>query len=650
MLGCAGQGDFVITFVNYTPKHLLVKKFGCQHPDPVVESSAMASVAAPKIEWDACKLCLPKEIVEQGHLSSLQLEFCLYANYRHTKFLANGERQGFLLSDGAGIGKGRQIAGLIYDNYLRGRDQAMWFSASTDLADDAGRDLADIGAKFIPICNLVKTAPDVDLYDKLDEGVLFSTYTTLLSKSQHGTRLDQIVEWANANGTYSGVLVFDESHKAKSTNSRDDSKSTKTSIAVRELQERLPQARVVYVSATGASELHHLAYMTRLGLWGHGTPFEDTREFEEAIGKRGVGAMELVAMDMKAKGLCLARTLSYEKANFAIEYCDLLPDQIDMYNTCCDIWAELRMLFDDEQRLSEAPGVINGLFWGCHQRFFKELCMCVKVEKLVRIAKKAVDKKMMCVVIGIQSTGEAGVNAQLDKQGFGYKFKSVCEYQLTQTLSKVEQFTTADRKTVKRLRKTIASLDLPPNALDYLIDRLGGTSKVAEMTGRGWRIVRRNGTLVSEKRVKDLDCESASDSINASERAAFQSGKKFFGIISQAASTGVSLQADRRARNQRRRLHITLELPWSADQAVQQLGRSHRSNQSSAPSYCLLVSKIGAEQRFATAVAERLGQLGALTKGDRRATSDAKEGNSIDAFAIETDLGAAAIKMMYHNM
>lgn len=67
------------------------------------------------------------------------------SSQRHQQFLPDGAtRMGFFLGDGAGVGKGRQISGIILDNFARGRKKNVWFSTSTDLAKDAERDLRDL--------------------------------------------------------------------------------------------------------------------------------------------------------------------------------------------------------------------------------------------------------------------------------------------------------------------------------------------------------------------------------------------------------------------------------------------------------------------------------------------------------------------------
>lgn len=76
-------------------------------------------------------------------------------------------------------------------------------------------------------------------------------------------------------------------------------KPTKTGQFVLQLQKELPKARVVYASATGASEPRNMAYMVRLGLWGQGQAFPEFVDFMNAVEDKGIGSIELIAIDMK---------------------------------------------------------------------------------------------------------------------------------------------------------------------------------------------------------------------------------------------------------------------------------------------------------------------------------------------------------------
>ena len=123
-------------------------KIGKPHPDEVVETASLASVEPPDVWYD---LVLPEDIINKAKLSALQLEAVTYSCQQHEQYLASGERAGFLIGDGAGVGKGRTIAGIIYENFLQGRKKAIWVSVSNDLKYDAERDLRDIGANNIQV-------------------------------------------------------------------------------------------------------------------------------------------------------------------------------------------------------------------------------------------------------------------------------------------------------------------------------------------------------------------------------------------------------------------------------------------------------------------------------------------------------------------
>ena len=254
-------------------------------------------------------------------------------------------RRGWMLGDGTGAGKGRQVAAIVLDNWMRGRKRALWLSQSDKLLENARRDWTALGGRDADVIPLGNFRQGAEI--PLGHGILFATYATLRSPARQGkaSRLDQIVAWLAGSldeddrHAYQGVIVFDEAHAmanaAGSKGNRGEVKPSQQGRAGLRLQNALPDARIAYVSVTGATTVPGLAYAGRLGLWAAGeTPFETRTDFISAMEAGGVAAMEVLARDLKALGLYQARALSYDGVGVEVEILEhtLTPEQRRIYD------------------------------------------------------------------------------------------------------------------------------------------------------------------------------------------------------------------------------------------------------------------------------------------------------------------------------
>ncbi len=454
------------------------------------------------------------------------------------------------------------------------------------------------------------------------------------------------------------MILFDEAHAmanaAGDNSQRGDKAPSQQGKAGLRLQHALPNARIVYVSATGATSVHNLAYAQRLGLRGSSDfPFANRADFVTAVEAGGIAAMEVLARDLKTLGLYIARSLSYEGVEVEIVEHALTKDQVRIYDAYAVAFQIIHHNLEAALKATNITGdggTLNGqaksaarsAFESNKQRFFNHLITAMKAPTLIKSIADDLEQGFAAVV-QLVSTGESLMERRLaeipvaewsdlsiDVTPREYVLDYLAKGFPTQLYERYEDEdgnilsrpVTDDNGQPVQSREAIAIRDrlieklcsLPPvqTALDQILHYFG-TERVAEVTGRSRLIVSKPHGGAAR-----LMVESRPGSANLAETQAFMDDEKRILVFSDAGGTGRSYHADLSARNQRKRVHYLLEPGWKADAAIQGLGRSNRTNQAQPPLFRPVATNVKGEKRFLSTIAKRLDSLGAITRGQRQ--------------------------------
>ncbi|MBR1419295.1 MAG: strawberry notch family protein, partial [Synergistaceae bacterium] len=669
--------DVNYVYDNYRPSKLKIAG-AKHHPADLVESAAMGSITMPDITY---KPHLDSKIITQGLLSDAQLEAVVYAGQAFTVMNNDGTRRGFFIGDGTGLGKGREIAGVITDqmNQGHGKGKAVWISMKHNLISDAKRDYAGIGNNPDDIFSQQNIKGDIEN----SKGILFTAYSMIRNEK----RLEQLKKWLDED--FDGVIALDEVHNANnavdSQGGRGRTKASQQGLAVGDLVKAFPKARILYVSATGATEVKNLAMLDRLGLWGAGTQFANKQDFINEIEAGGKSAMEVVARDLKAMGLYVARSISKragpyggsENVTFSRLTHSLTGEQTAIYNKIAEGWQivlknideALKLCGANEKNKPHAASAALSKFYSLQQKCFNQIITALQTPAVIEDIKKQLANGNS-VIIQLTNTDEAALKAAIaglkedetledlditPKDALinflktSFPVTLLEEYEDENHNIRMRQVLDRDgnpvisKEAVKlrdRLIDDINSIRFPQSPLDMIINEFG-TKQVAEITGRTQRVVRdETGKLVREK---------LSPKAREADKTAFNEGRKRILIFSEAGGTGASYHASLDFKNQQKRIHYLLQAGWKADTAVQGLGRGDRSNQAHRAHYVLVETDVPGQKRFISTIARRLEQLGALTTGERKTATQGlfSESDNLESIYAKDALDKLFVALKY---
>ena len=586
---------------------------------------------------------------------------------------------GFIIGDQTGIGKGRVNAGIIRWAKRQGYIP-VFVTMKPDLYADMVRDLADIGMEgfnplptnaglsgsdviLLPDGRELKTksaqAHEKVLRDVMQNGMgaydaVFTTYDQLNPvKGQDTFRRQFIMDIAP-----NAVFILDESHNAggqASTRKKNNAADDRAQFVRKMLQSS--RQGTFYSSATYAKrpDVMSLYFKTDMQYAA-----DDMGKLAEAIERGGIPMQQAVAAELTETGQYLRRERSFEGAEVQTSTVSINKDRAEK---TADIMRAI-MAFDDakeaaveaadkaaaktggsvgDNKSTGKGGASSTNFTAVMHNVIAQSLLAQKVDAVVEAAAHNVARGEK-VVIALSNTMGSMIKEFAEHNGiavgspinftFNDMFIRYLEKSRMITIKKAGQ-KKADTKRrltdeelgpdgVQAYNNALAVIrnsdfgGLQVSVIDRMLAEFEARGiKADEITGRTERIDYTTDVPTYAKRTT-----GPSDRIRVVDE--FNSGKLDVVILNQAGSTGISLHASERFKDQRRRNMIIAQAESNIDVFMQTLGRVFRTGQVVPPTYQLIMSDLPAEKRPAAVLAKKMSSLNANTTASKESDTSFK--------------------------
>ena len=637
------------------------------HPTPLSIPSSLQDLQPPT----PAAFTIPKSLLRSNALSDAQFEaYALASSALQTAIPRQSgpqpARKGFLVADSTGSGKGRILAALLASAWGQGSRRAIWISSTPDLIADARRDWSDING-------------DPDLIIPLDpgnlprhDGILFASYAALRNDSTR-TNLVAWLRRAEPDGNPSPTIVFDESHTTASATSAQ-------ARSARILQHRIPDARVVYASATATRNTVSWIFGDRLALWeSPDTCFDGPLDLIEHLHPHGLSALQILFRHASGHGAAITRSLRLDDVPFQPLECPLDRAQKQTQTNWSRAWrlaliaymkayrashpkpaagpnppSAKRQAFDEAHGIETNSNIPANAITALRQAFFRSLITSFKTKRLIRAIEKDIAEGRQAV-IQLESTLEThaarAIARYAEQEGWtpetGHPLYLPDDVDISPAGDIARR--ARDAFVVHKMEPDPDSDPANPTlrpALDANGDPIPSPRSIIARD-RAFRALSRHHTPVplldalvmhfgddlAEVTGRTTRVETAppdafgrttvvrSRSHHDATREAddFQAGIRRVLVFSAAGSTGRSYHDDTQNPVAAQRVHYVVQPSWDTPTLIQGLGRTHRSNQRTPPILRLVTTDLAGEIRYVANASSNIERMGASNRAHTKA-------------------------------